>query len=145
MIPSFNSDDNLPAGIHRIDWNAFSVAFGTSAHRSQLILGLAAAIVPLRQAGCMRLYIDGSFVTAKVVPNDYDVAWDPLGVDLLLLKSIEPLFFDFTNARAAQKAKYFGEFFPSSASADPAGRTFLEFFQVDKNTGNQKGIVALDL
>ena len=145
MIPSFNSDDNLPAGIHLTDWNTFSVAFGISAHRSRLISGLAAAIVPLRQAQCRRIYIDGSFVTAKVVPNDYDVAWDPLGVDLLLLKSLEPLFFDFANARAAQKAKFFGEFFPSSQPAEPAGRTFLEFFQVDKNTGNQKGIVALDL
>jgi len=145
MIPPFNSDDNLPAGIHLTDWNTFSVAFGVSARRSQLISGLAAAMVPLRQAGCNRLYIDGSFVTAKVVPNDYDVAWDPLGVDLLLLKSLEPLFFDFANSRAAQKAKFFGEFFPSSQPAEPAGRTFLEFFQVDKNTGKQKGIVALDL
>ncbi|MCO8125539.1 hypothetical protein NHH03_27620 [Stieleria sp. TO1_6] len=145
MIPPFNSDDNLPAGIHLTDWKSFSVAFGISAHRSRLISGLVAAMVPLRQAGCKRIYIDGSFVTAKVVPNDYDVAWDPLGVDLLLLKSLEPLFFDFANARAAQKAKFLGEFFPSSQPAEPAGRTFLEFFQVDKNTGNQKGIVALDL
>jgi len=145
MIPPLNSDDNLPAGIHLTDWDSFSAAFGISAHRRRLISGLAAAMVPLQHTGCKRLYVDGSFVTGKVVPNDYDVAWDPLGVDLRMLLLIEPLFFDFANARAAQKAKFFGEFFPSSQPAEPAGRTFLEFFQVDKNTGNQKGIVALDL
>jgi hypothetical protein len=29
--------------------------------------------------------------------------------------------------------------------ADPAGNTFLEFFQIDKATGEAKGIVAIDL
>ena len=29
--------------------------------------------------------------------------------------------------------------------ANPAGTVFLDFFQVDKNTGNAKGIIALDL
>jgi hypothetical protein len=61
------------------------------------------------------------------------------------LLALEPTFFDFTNLRAAQKAKFFGEFFPSSAKADLVGTTFLEFFQIDKNTGSQKGIIALDL
>ena len=145
MIPSFDTDDNLPAGIHLTDLATFSVVFGISAHRTRLINGLAAAIVLLRQAGCQRIFIDGSFVTRKTVPNDYDVAWELSGVDLPLLKRVEPLFFDFANFRAAQKAKFYGEFFPASTSADRAGRTFLEFFQIDKNTGNPKGIVALDL
>lgn len=145
MVPPFHIDDNLPAGIHITDWAIFSAVFGITAHRAKLVKGLAAAIVPLRQAGCQRIYIDGSFVTRKIVPNDFDATWEPSGVDLLMLMRLEPLFFDFANFRAAQKAKFYGEFFPASASADPAGRTFLEFFQIDKNTGNPKGIVALDL
>lgn len=99
----------------------------------------------LRSAGCKRLYIDGSFVTSKRVPNDYDAAWEPAGVDVRLLLSLEPVFGDFSNSRAAQKAKFFGEFFPSSETADPVGTTFLDFFQIDKNTGNAKGIIALNL
>ena len=145
MIPTFNSDGNLPAGIHLVDWDVFLSAFGISVHRLKLIAGLSDAMACLRTAGCSRLYIDGSFVTTKSVPNDIDVAWDPAGVDLMRLRTLEPVFFEFTNARAAQKAKVFGEFFPSSAGADPAGNTFLEFFQIDKYTGNQKGIIALDL
>jgi hypothetical protein len=31
------------------------------------------------------------------------------------------------------------------ALADPAGNTFLEFFQIDKRTGEAKGIIAIDL
>ena len=145
MIPQFNTDGNLPSGIHLVTWDDFCVTFGSSSHQQRLIAGLIAAIVPLRTSGCARLYVDGSFVTTKDVPNDYDVAWDPVGVDLAKLKSLEPVFFDFNNRRAAQKAKFFGEFFPSSAAADPAGNTFLNFFQIDKHTGDAKGIVALDL
>lgn len=145
MIPTFDSDGNLPAGIHLVGWDVFSSAFGNSAHRQKLISGLSNAMAFLRTVGCKRLYVDGSFVTTKSVPNDYDVAWDPAGVDLKRLQALEPVFFEFANARAAQKAKFFGEFFPSSLPADPAGSTFLEFFQIDKHTGNQKGIIALDL
>lgn len=145
MIPTFNSDGNLPPGIHLVNWIVFSNAFGGTAHRRKLIGGLSYAMAFLKTAGCRRMYVDGSFVTTKTVPNDFDVAWDPNGVDLPRLKILEPVFFEFANSRAAQKAKFFGEFFPSSANADPAGNTFLEFFQIDRHTGNRKGIIALDL
>jgi len=145
MIPAFNSDGNLPPGIHLVDWDVFSNAFGGTAHRRKLIGGLSYAMTFLKTAGCRRLYVDGSFVTTKTVPNDFDVAWDPNGVDLPRLKVLEPVFFEFANSRAAQKAKFFGEFFPSSANADRARNTFLEFFQIDRHTGNRKGIIALDL
>jgi hypothetical protein len=58
---------------------------------------------------------------------------------------LDPVLLDFTDRRAAQKAKYGGELFPSLAFADPAGNTFLEFFQIDKSTGKAKGIIAIDL
>ena len=59
---------------------------------------------------------------------------------------MDPVFFDFKNDRANQKAKYKGEFFPSIATADPgAGLIFEEFFQVEKFTGGKKGIIKIDL
>lgn len=145
MIPAFNIEGNLPPRIHVCSLDLFSDRFGASAHRRRLLMGLKAAMVLLERCGCRRLYVDGSFVTVKQKPNDYDVAWDPAGVDLLQLKQTEPVFFDFSNRRAAQKAKFLGEFFPSSTVADRVGNTFLEFFQVDRNSGNPKGIVAIDL
>lgn len=44
---------------------------------------------------------------------------------------------------AAQKAKYGGELFPANGPADPAGKAFFDFFQVDRE-GQRKGIVAID-
>jgi hypothetical protein len=79
------------------------------------------------------------------VPNDVDAVWEPAGVDVAHLLRLEPVFGEFEYQRAAQKAKFSGEFFPSSAMADVGGSTFLEFFQIDKNTGKPKGIVAIDL
>ena len=90
------------------------------------------------------MYIDGSFVTAKEKPNDFDACWEPTGVDPNLL---DPVLLDFNNRRLAQKLKYGGELFPatSKAEATPPYRTFLDFFQRDKATGKPKGIIALDL
>ena len=103
--------------------------------------GLKTALDSLKIAGCQTVYIDGSFVTTKEVPNDFDVCWEVGGVDPYLL---DPVLLMFDAGRAAQKAKYCGELLPNGIEGD-TGLTFLEFFQVDKETGNPKGIVALDL
>ncbi len=143
MLPEFLPCGNLPPGEHLAGWDEFVARFGWNPWRMQLVGGLKHALVPLRTAGCRRLYLDGSFVTAKDLPGDYDAAWDPIGVDLHLLQMVEPVFFDFTNRRASQKARYLGEFFPSTARADQFGTTFYEYFQLDKDTGLPKGIVVL--
>jgi len=88
--------------------------------------------------------LDGSFVTEKDYPGDYDACWEMAGVDPGLL---DPTFLDFRNRRSAQKAKYLGEFFPASATAEIKSpfRTFVNFFQVDKLTGAKKGIIGINL
>jgi hypothetical protein len=98
----------------------------------------------LISAGCVAVYLDGSFVTASTSPADFDACWEMAGVDLKLLKQLEPLFFNFSNKRAAQKARFLGEFFPAEIAADAHRRTFLEFFQLDR-TGLAKGIIRVDL
>jgi len=118
--------------------------FGTNAHRLQLLGGFHNAVLALAAAGCTALFLDGSFVTDKEFPEDYDVCWNAVGVIAALL---DPVFLDFDNQRAAQKLKYGGEFFPADAAAEviPLFRTFLNFFQTDKHTGNAKGIIRLNL
>jgi hypothetical protein len=87
------------------------------------------------------MYLDGSFVTEKDRPNDFDGCWDPTNVVAHLL---DPVLLDFTNGRAAQKQKYRGEMF--IADAPNAGtQTFLEFFQREKLTGAAKGILGISL
>ena len=48
------------------------------------------------------MYLDGSFVTAKEFPSDFDGCWDPDGVDGAKL---DPVLLVYDNLRAAQKAK----------------------------------------
>lgn len=138
MIPKFDSTGLLPKGVHRADWEEVTKRFGRNRHRRQLLRGLQEALELLRRAGCRRVYLDGSFVTNKKSPNDIDVCWDVDGVDPMLLDSV---FFDFQNGRAAQKARFGAEFFP--AQAPQRLKTFMDFFQIDKDTGKPKGIIEV--
>ncbi|MXY08642.1 MAG: hypothetical protein F4Y61_08345 [Rhodothermaceae bacterium] len=132
----------LPAGIHRADFAAVERRFASNKKRRELFGGLIEASRILNRAGCQHLFLDGSFVTKKPIPNDYDVCWDPHGVDRQLM---DPVFFDFRNNRAAQKERFGGEFFPSTSQASPFGPSFLEFFQIEKSSGKQKGIIKVQL
>ncbi|BAT56601.1 hypothetical protein NOS3756_56130 (plasmid) [Nostoc sp. NIES-3756] len=141
MIPEFNPDGNLPPGVHWATWQEFMERFGITPRRQELLKGLKSAIDSLLKAGCQTIYIDGSFVTKKESPNDFDGCWDIKGVDVELL---DPILLDLSSKREKQKAKYRGELFPTSFIADAEGKTYLDFFQIDRN-GNPKGIVAIDL
>jgi hypothetical protein len=143
MIPPFTQNGLLPPGIYVADtWQEFAQRFGHTPHRQKLLMGMKSALEVLRLAGCKAAYVDGSFVTSKERPNDFDICWDTTGVDGNLL---DPLLLKFDNGRIAQKVKYLGEFFPAQIVESGSGKTFLEFFQIDKATGNSKGIVVLNL
>ncbi len=81
MIPVFDANGNLPPGIHVVTWNELVARFGTTPHRQMLLDGLRAALLSLKDSGCRRVYIDGSFVTAKEEPGDFDGCWE---VDALI-------------------------------------------------------------
>lgn len=142
---TFENNGNLTPGLHEATWGEFQRCFGTTTRRQELLVGLKAALDVLMFAGCKRIYVGGSFATKKLEPGDTDVCWDPEGVDLDLLFQAEPLFWDFTNKRRAQKDKYLGEFFLSSMMETDSGKVFLDFFQQDKDTGEPKGIVVINL
>jgi hypothetical protein len=142
MIPPFNEAGLLPPGIHTAEWRTFVERFDTSPRRAWLIKGLLAGLIALRSAGCQVVYIDGSFVTDKSEPEDFDALWDAAGVNGSRLNSV---FLDFSARRMKQKLKYRGEFFPVHALVEEAGVTFLEFFQRDKDSGDLKGIVRIEL
>lgn len=133
----------LPEGIYKLSVKEFIAFFVYNPTRRKQFTGLLKALSNLKRAGCTTVYIDGSFVTGKPEPGDYDACWDPSGVDP---NKLDPVFLEFSEGRKNQKKKYFGEFFPSIAKAERATeRTFVEFFQVEKFTGERKGIVVIDL
>jgi uncharacterized protein DUF6932 len=142
VIPEFDDNGNLPPGVHAATWTEITQRYATTPRRRELLAGLERALHSLRDAGCRTAYLDGSFVTTKEAPGDFDACWEVLGVTAAAL---DPVLLDFSARRAAQKAKYGGELFPADLAAEPAGTRFLEYFQRDRDTAEAKGIIAIDL
>jgi hypothetical protein len=143
LIPDFTTSDNLPAGVHRATWDEFCKRFGRSGHWKKLIDGLAAALSSLAAAGCRIVYINGSFVTRKLKPNDYDLCWS---IDGVAVERLDPVLLDFSpSGRRAMKAKYLGDLFPAEVPEGASEKVLLEFFQIDKSTAERKGIVSMNL
>ena len=142
VIPQFDSDGLLPPGIQWATWHEIADRFGGNPWRLRLIDGLRDALESLKTAGCRLAYINGSFVTSKPVPNDYDACWEEDGVDPMVL---DPVLLTFDPGRATQRAKYMGELFPASYIADANGVSYIEFFQADRENQRQKGIIAINL
>jgi hypothetical protein len=142
MIPEWLQNGDLPPGVHFAQWAELETRLAFNSRRKHLLTGFREACDVLRRAGCRLVYLDGSFVTTKPHPGDFDACWDIQGVDEDLL---DPVFWDFSQGRAAQKGRFGGEFFPAQLPEGASGRAFVEFFQVNKLTGDPKGIVAIRL
>lgn len=114
--------------------------FGWTERRRRFLDGLADAIELLAEAGCRRIWLNGSFVTAKDQPADFDACWDTDGVDLDVL---DPVLLDLTDHRSAQKSRFGGELFPNVVEAQ-SGLSFSEFFQNERDT-TRKGIIVIHI
>ena len=131
----------LPPGVHYATLGEVEIRFATSEHRKHLFSGFKEGVKALRNAGCRKVFLDGSFITEKPIPGDFDVCWDYIGVDD---SKLDPVFSDFKDRRKKQKERFHGEFFPASFLAD-GKHFFFDFFQIDKYTGNAKGIICIDI
>jgi hypothetical protein len=142
MIPELDERGNLPPGIHYATWTEIVTRYATSSHRRDLVDGLLDALRSLKTAGCTTAYLDGSFITVKAHPDDFDACWEPASV---VPDHLDPELQEFSDKRAAQKARYGGELCPANWAADPSGTTYFEYFQRDPITRQPKGIIAIDL
>ncbi len=149
MVPSFNKDGVLPEGIHFTDFNSFSDQFGFSNKRRKLLEGLSKVISILRQAGCTRIFIDGSFVTDKELPNDIDCCWEGDYDEISRkLQILEPCLLDFLYGRRRQKLKFGCEFFHSEMYLIDQYRNrtkAIDFFQQIRFSSKKKGIIGLNI
>ena len=141
MLPALDPDSGLlPEGQHIGGWDEVVERFGWNERRRALLDGLAEAIELLVAVGCRRVWLNGSIVTAKEEPGDFDACWDTDGVDL---DELDPVFLDLSGGRTAQKDRFGGEFFPNVVETG-SGLVFAEFFQNERD-GSRKGIVVLNL
>lgn len=145
MDIAFHDNGNLAEGVYPMTIEEFEKQFGYNSHRKKLIEGLKLGIDDLKKCGCSIIFIDGSFVSTKEIPGDFDACWDVTGVDLKKIKEKFEVLLDFSNERKKQKDKYLGEFFPAQAGAKLNPYTiYFHFFQKDKED-NPKGIVQINL
>ena len=140
MPPTDHQTGYLPPGVHDADWDEVARRFGGNHVRDALLAGLLEACRNLAEAGCTELLLDGSFVTAKSEPGDYDGTWETRGVSE---KRLDPVFLGDEKGFAAVRAKYLGDLFPASGAVQP-GVPFRDFFQTDRD-GVEKGVVLLNL
>ena len=131
----------MPPGIHAATWREIVEFFGWNQRRRELLAGLKLALSDLASAGCRRAWVDGSFVTEKSAPGDFDLCWDPAGVRI---SQLHPALLDVSPPRALQKARYQGDVLPNVFEKN-SGQPFLDFFQQDSLTGAARGIVVVHL
>lgn len=142
MIPHLNAAGELPAGIHETTPDEVKAVFAKTPKRQTLFEGLKRALENLKTAGVSRVYLDGSFVTSKVEPNDVDGCWElHENIDL---GRLDPVFLDFSDHRQTMKEKYSVEFFVADWVEAGSGLTFLEFFQLNRYD-EPKGILMINL
>lgn len=76
MLPEFNSDGNLPPGVHQASLTEIENRFGEftiSDRRVKLFSKFKQLVEMAKFSGIVkRIIIGGSFVSAKLVPNDVD-------------------------------------------------------------------------
>lgn len=142
MIPEWSKNGDLPPGVHFATWPEIEERLAFHPRRRRQLAGLREACEELRKARCRLVYLDGCFVTAKEQPGDFDACWDLQDVDD---EKLDPVFWDFSSGRAAQKRRFLGEFFPAQLPEGATGKAFVEFFQVNKLSGDPKGILAIRL
>ena len=136
MIPDFIEHGHLPPGMHEATWNEVIDRFGYNDHQREMLRGLKDAMKNLKDAGAHCLYLNGSFVTSKELPNDFDACYPTSGVDPYLLeRSLREAH------REWMKKSYGGEIYPN---IEDVGKSILEIFQSSR-TGEPKGILVLSL
>lgn len=73
MIPSFDENGYLPAGVHPATLEEIAARFGHESEVRRVQMESLRWLVDLvRRAGVQRLVINGSFVTDVIEPNDVD-------------------------------------------------------------------------
>lgn len=69
----------LPPGIHDATLTEVEQCYATNVIRKTLYDGFRKGVIALSNAGCKAIFLNGSFVSDKPDPGDFDSCWDPTG------------------------------------------------------------------
>lgn len=140
VIPEPTPTGELPPGQHQTTLTEIGERYATNPTRQHQFEGLTRAAHALAQAGATTLWINGSYITTKGEPGDYDATFDAQHINWTTLGLNNPELMDFDNPRTTQKRVYGGELLPNIEG----GIDYVAFFQTNRD-GNPKGILRIDL
>jgi hypothetical protein len=144
-IPPFDESGNLPEGIWEATIEEVKERYAYNFRRRWHLERLEKAIQLIKDAEGTTLFLDGSFITSKDRPDDYDALTCKAEVG----EKLDGLINKHPNT---QKAEYGGEFyFAENIMFDAltgTQKTFLDFFQTDTRSSEEyirKGIIRIIL
>jgi Family of unknown function (DUF6932) len=144
-LPDFNTNGDLPPGVHRAAWSEVVGRFGGGTGQRNFCTRCLAHIHELaRRTGCLqRFVIFGSYVTAKTEPNDVDVVLimdDSFRLENCPMES--RALFDHAVAQARYGASVF--WIRPALIIGETVEQFIVYWQI-KRGGGQRGIVEMIL
>ena len=144
MIPPFDTDGDLPQGMHQTMWTAFRERFCIFAHsdrRPRLCRQIEQMLEEAQASRIVeRLIFGGSFVTSKSEPNDFDC--------IIVLKAethyeeLLPFQRWVADTREASR-RYGGDVFVARTN-QPTLAMYLDFFRTNRR-GKRVGLVEVPL
>ena len=115
----------------------FEKIFGYNPQRKKQIANLFTIAKTINLFGGKEMYVVGSFITDKKLPNDIDVCFDAEGVDYIILKEKYPDFFNKEGLKKIHDRLNLHMFFFASFDTE-----MLDWFRLDRNN-NKRGIVKI--
>ncbi len=106
MIPEFTELGYLPAGVYDATLVEIENRFAYNKTRKRLFEAMVKVVNMFREAKSPEIFLDGSYITTKPEPGDYDLCWEPSGV--------EPTdeLLEFFSTKVDRKKIYLGDIFP---------------------------------
>lgn len=138
MSLNFNSYGFLHETI-TLTYEEFEHHFGSNPRRVELLENALPFFRIFHSCGCKTVYIDGSFVGLKKIPEDIDLCFDLTYLDADKLEREFPQFFDLNEIGKIHRDQHCHIF-----HFDLNNKRFLHLLESDRE-GNPKGLVKLDL
>lgn len=144
MLPELTNDGELPPGVHLAAWPDFESRFGGSSPRRLWLSGRLRTILELAAVGgfLRRVFVWGSFVTAKPAPKDLDLLliMSP-GFDVDRMPAPAQAVFDSTRAKLLFEADVF---WARASIGQEMLDLWLDTYQTSRSF-RKRGIVELEL
>ncbi len=139
VIPNFDENGNLPPGIHDATIEEVQQRYSYNKKRVTLFTALLEVVEILRGCACPEIHLDGSFITAKEQPGDYDLCYESTGI------TPTQEFYEFLKNRETRKERYMGDIF-ARMPQPPYYFDHVQHWQTDSREDDiAKGIIRIRL